>query len=69
MKKSVLKLKRGQLSRRIELLDIIIFVFMIAITLAIILPFINVIAISLSTQKDFMDSRFMLIPKSLLWQL
>ncbi|NLI59861.1 MAG: carbohydrate ABC transporter permease [Clostridiales bacterium] len=65
MKKSVLKLKRGQLSRRIELLDIIIFVFMIAITLAIILPFINVIAISLSTQKDFMDSRFMLIPKKL----
>lgn len=55
--------KKARLRNRIELLDIIIFIILLAIALAIILPFLNVIAISFSTQKDFMDSRFMLVPK------
>jgi putative aldouronate transport system permease protein len=49
---------------RFEFIDFVLLVFLIAFGLVIALPFINVIAISLSSQKEYLSSAFLLFPKA-----
>jgi putative aldouronate transport system permease protein len=48
---------------KFEFLDVVLFVFLAFFALLIVIPFINVIAISFSTLKEYLDSPLMLLPK------
>jgi putative aldouronate transport system permease protein len=56
-------LKSISIKNRFELLDLFSLIFMIFFALLIVIPFINVIAISFASQREYLTSRFMLIPK------
>jgi putative aldouronate transport system permease protein len=51
------------LKYRFEVLDFFLLVFLIAWALIIVVPFINVIAISFSSQKEYLTSTLLLVPR------
>jgi putative aldouronate transport system permease protein len=51
------------IKNRFEFLDFVLFVFLCAWGLVIVVPFINVIAISLSSHKEYLTTPLLLIPK------
>ncbi|MDR1159990.1 MAG: carbohydrate ABC transporter permease, partial [Syntrophomonadaceae bacterium] len=57
-------LKNKSIKIRFELLDLILFVFLVFFSLLIVIPFINVIAISFTSQREYLTTRFMLVPKN-----
>jgi putative aldouronate transport system permease protein len=48
----------------IQLLDIVLLSVLIAFAISIVLPFINVVAISFATQQEYLKSTILLIPKA-----
>ncbi len=56
-------LAKRHLVNRIEFLDVILLIFLTLLALLIIFPFINVIAISFSTEKEYYNTSLLLIPK------
>jgi putative aldouronate transport system permease protein len=56
------KRTRG-IKNRFELLDLVLILVLTFFALAIIVPFINVIAISFSSQKEYLDTPLLLAPK------
>jgi len=48
--------------RRIETLDIVLIVILSLLALAIVLPFLNVVAVSFVTQQEYLKSSILLIP-------
>jgi putative aldouronate transport system permease protein len=59
--------KRGRLVNRFELLDVFLLIILTAFALMIIVPFINVLAISFTTHKEYLDTPVLLFPKK--WTL
>jgi len=55
-------LQRRTMRNRFQLMDTILLAILLLWTLVIILPFINVLAASFSTPKEYMDSPLMLFP-------
>jgi putative aldouronate transport system permease protein len=54
--------RKRTLKNRFEVLDLILVVIMIFLAAVIVLPFINVIGVSLSSQKEYATSHLMLFP-------
>lgn len=54
--------RRGLSRNRFELLDAVIFLVLLLFGFAIVLPFISVVGTSFATQKESLESLFMLIP-------
>jgi putative aldouronate transport system permease protein len=55
--------REGLLRNRFEIMDFILLVILVFWGLAIVLPFISVIAISLSTPKEYLEATLLLFPK------
>lgn len=55
---------KSKLNNRIEMLDVILVVLLTGFAVAIILPFLNVIAVSFVTQQEYMKSTILLFPHS-----
>lgn len=55
------------MKRKISLADIVIGVVVGALVLIVIVPFVNTIAISFSTQREYLDRPLMLYPKAATW--
>jgi len=54
---------RGRkLHNRIEMLDVVLIVILSLLALAIVLPFLNVVAVSFVTQQEYLKSSILLIP-------
>ena len=54
--------KKRSLRNRFELMDAIILVILLVWALLIVIPFINVIAISFATPQEYLDSKLLLFP-------
>lgn len=54
---------RGNLNSRFEILDAVLLAILVCFGLIIIFPFVNVIAISFASEKEYLSSKFLLIPK------
>jgi putative aldouronate transport system permease protein len=54
--------RKGTLKNRFELMDLILLIIMILLAAAIALPFINVIGVSLSSQKEYASSPLLFFP-------
>jgi putative aldouronate transport system permease protein len=54
--------RKGPLKNRFEVIDLILLIIMILLAAVIVLPFINVIGVSLSSQKEYATSPLMLFP-------
>lgn len=52
----------GIRKRKLETLDIVILIILTSLALAIVLPFVNVIAISFATQQEYLKSSVLLVP-------
>ena len=50
-------------SLKFEILDIIILIVLVFLTLLILVPFLNVLAISFATQREALESRLLLFPR------
>lgn len=61
VKSSIARRKRA-LRDRFELIDLVLLIILVIWALIIILPFFNVVAGSFSTQKEYMDSKFLIFP-------
>jgi putative aldouronate transport system permease protein len=55
--------RRRSLHNRIELLDVVLVVILTVLALLIVIPFINVLAISFVTQQEYLKSSILLFPK------
>ncbi|GHT52343.1 putative ABC transporter permease protein YtcP [Spirochaetia bacterium] len=56
--------KKGQgIKNRFELLDLIILIFLTFFGLMIVIPFVNVIAISFSSHREYLTTPLLLVPK------
>jgi putative aldouronate transport system permease protein len=58
----VMKKYRGG-KNRFEFLDLVLSLLLIAFALIIVMPFVNVIAVSFSSQKEYLSSQFLLVPR------
>jgi putative aldouronate transport system permease protein len=56
-------MKKQTLTNRFELLDAVIVIILTFYALIIIIPFVNVVAISFSTQREYLDTPVLLFPK------
>lgn len=61
-------MKKKNYRYRFQLVDFVILVLLCAAALMIILPFVNVVAISLTTQKAYADTPLLLFPKVFTWE-
>lgn len=57
---------RRNFTNRFELLDLILLILLTGWALMIIIPFVNVLAVSFATQKEYMDARVLIIPKNII---
>jgi putative aldouronate transport system permease protein len=57
-------MKRRSLTNRFELLDVILLVLLTLWMLIIAIPFINVIVVSFTTHKEYLETPLLLIPKN-----
>lgn len=56
--------KKGIRTHEVQIWDFVILLVLILMALTIVVPFINVIATSFATQKEFLDTPLLLIPKA-----
>jgi len=63
MKKMKSQHSKSNLVNRVELLDVILLFLLVVWSIAIIVPFINVLAISFATQKEYMVTPLLLVPR------
>src|SRR5690606_28483835 len=54
----------SKLNNRIEMLDVMLAILLTGFAVAIILPFLNVVAVSFVTQQEYLKSSILLFPKS-----
>jgi len=54
----------SKLNNRIEMLDVLLAILLTGFAVAIILPFLNVVAVSFVTQQEYLKSSILLFPKS-----
>lgn len=57
-------MKKRERNNRIQGIDIVLFILLLLFTLSIVIPFINVIAVSLTTYKEYMQTEWVLWPKN-----
>ena len=50
--------------RKIDKIDIIVFIVLTMWGLSILIPFVNVLAVSFSTQKEYLETPLLLWPKT-----
>lgn len=60
--------KKKNYKARFQVADAIILIILVLAALTIVLPFVNVIAISLTTEKAYADTPLLLIPKVFTWE-
>ena len=58
------KSRRGYSRNKFELLDVIILILLLFLAIAIVVPFISVVGMSIATQKESLESTLMIIPKN-----
>ncbi len=61
-------MKKKNYRYRFQLIDFVILVLLCAAALMIVLPFVNVVAISLTTQKAYADTPLLLFPEVFTWE-
>lgn len=60
--------KKKNYKARFQLADAVILIILVLAALTIVLPFVNVVAISLTTEKAYADTPLLLIPKVFTWE-
>jgi len=60
--------KKKNYKARFQVADAIILIILVLAALTIVLPFVNVVAISLTTEKAYADTPLLLIPKVFTWE-
>jgi putative aldouronate transport system permease protein len=61
---SLVGVKRRPLKNRFELLDVVLLIIMIIYAVLIIVPFLNVIGVSFSSQREYATSQLLIFPKA-----
>lgn len=62
MESKAIKKKRRGMNTRLEILDVVFLVILTGFAILIVVPFINVLAISFSTQKEYLNNPMLLFP-------